>query len=135
MSEYHVVDIDIEDQECLVKALEELGYKPKICAEAQQLYGYQGDKRKQRAHVIIPRSQVGGSSNDIGFEKVKGKFIAHVSAYDKPRFKTKQDQLKQLYAKHRVLKTAKLNPSRFKQKSVGVDKEGNIRIKLQVRSL
>jgi len=136
MSEFHVLEVELEDQDCLVKALEEVGWKATVHETAVNLHGYQGDRRKQKAHVVIPRSQVGSASNDIGFEKVGGKYIAHVSAYDMNRFKTKYlDRINQLYAKHKVLKTAKMHPSRFKQKSVDVDKEGNIKIRLQVRSM
>jgi hypothetical protein len=83
----HYIDIltEITDREALVHALERMGFKGKIEIHetASALYGYQGDERKQKAHVIIRRSFVGHSSNDIGFEKMSdGRFKAHISEYE-----------------------------------------------------
>jgi hypothetical protein len=69
------------------------GFKP-VMAEDQiagdQLEGYQGDKRKERAHIILPRKQVGGAANDIGFVRgADGKFSATISAYDQGRHDAK----------------------------------------------
>jgi len=52
-------------------------------AGPQQLEGYQGDKRKQTANVIIPRSQVGGASNDLGWMVEPSGTKQFVSDYDK----------------------------------------------------
>ena len=55
--------------------------------EAQNLYGYQGDKRAQKANIIVRRKYVGGSSNDIGFEKKEdGTYAAIISDYDRGRY-------------------------------------------------
>jgi hypothetical protein len=105
-----------------------LGYKPQIHQEAKNLYGYQGDQRKQKAHVIIPRSQVGTASNDVGFEKVNSKYVMHLSEYDQHHFKT--NALKQLYAKHRVNKFIKVNTGKYAHKSTKVDKDGTIKIRI-----
>lgn len=82
----HFVDIitEIKDKEALIKALERMGFKDKIEVYdvAQNLYGYQNDLRKQKAHVIIRKRYIGSSSNDIGFEKRSERFIAHISDFD-----------------------------------------------------
>lgn len=130
MSEYNVVDIGLEDQYCIVKALEELGYKPQIHEKPKNLHGYQGDSRNQKAHIIIPRSQVGSASNDVGFEKKDGKFIAHISEYDKNANTFKMDKLKQLYAKHKVQKFVKANAGKYSLKNTRVEKDGTIKIRL-----
>jgi len=83
----HYIDIltQIYDRTALVRALERVGFKNKIEVydKAQNLHGYQGDTRKQVAHVIIRRQHVGSSANDIGFEKTKdGPFKAHISEFD-----------------------------------------------------
>jgi hypothetical protein len=83
----HYVDIltEIRDQEALVRALGRLGFQNKIESHetAQNLYGYHGDIRKQKAHVIIRRKYVGQSSNDIGYEKIAdGRFKAHISEFE-----------------------------------------------------
>ena len=60
-----------------------MGYKPEVHEEPKYLYGYQGDKREQKAEVIIRRAYVGSSSNDIGYVKgPDGNFKALISDYD-----------------------------------------------------
>jgi len=51
--------------------------------KVQPLYGYQGDVRAQKAHLIIRREHVGRAANDLGFEKQPdGKYRVWVSEYD-----------------------------------------------------
>ncbi|MBT6047646.1 MAG: DUF1257 domain-containing protein [Candidatus Scalindua sp.] len=133
MSEYHQIDIGLKDQECIIKTLEELGYKPQIHAEAVPLTGFQGDKRKQKAHIVIPRKQVGGASNDVGFELINGEYVLRVSEFDKGKKKLRPNQLKQLYAKHKVEKTISSKARKYKLKSKTVDADGRIRIKVAIR--
>ena len=47
--------------------MEELNLHPEVHIEPQHLQGYQGDNRAQKAHIIVRRKYVGGSSNDLGF--------------------------------------------------------------------
>jgi Protein of unknown function (DUF1257) len=67
VSHYGQGDTAIRDPHCLVLALQELGFEPVVHAEPQPLEGYEGRQRPERAHIIIPRRQVGSASNDIGF--------------------------------------------------------------------
>ena len=69
MSAYNEIDTEITDRDCLVEALQELGHVVQVHETPVQLEGYHGDKRQQRADVIIPRRHVGSMSNDIGFVK------------------------------------------------------------------
>jgi len=86
-----------------------MGFKEhqiEVFEEAQQLKGYHGDFRSQRAHVRIKGSgwsgqnYVGGASNDLGWERQSdGTFAFHVSDYDVSKHnKTWQDHLSQYYA-------------------------------------
>ena len=137
MSEFSTVSIDIVDQDALVDALVEMGYKPLVSKEAKKLHGYQGDQRNQKAHVIIPKSQVGGASNDVGFEKLAdGSMVAHISEYDRrSNFNTtKLNKVKQLYAQKRIEKKLKLKGSKYRIKSKTVDNKGNIKIKVSMRA-
>lgn len=79
---------DFKDGELLIQALEEMGFKPVNCiGKPQHLEGYQGDKREQTADIIIPRKQVGGAANDIGFvRKPDGTYTAIISEYDSSRY-------------------------------------------------
>lgn len=86
MSHFVNIVTEIRDCKALLKALERLGFdskKVEVYDKPQNLYGYQGDVRKQKAHVIIRRKYVGMSSNDIGFEQqADGRFVAHISEFD-----------------------------------------------------
>jgi hypothetical protein len=85
MSHYSEVAIELTDEGCLVAALCRLGFEGKVEVhrEARPLYGYQGDVRPQKAHIIIRRQHVGRAANDLGFERqADGKYRVWVSDYD-----------------------------------------------------
>lgn len=115
--------------------MNEIGYNPQVHKEANNLYGFQGDQRSQKAHIIIPRSQVGGASNDVGFlRKEKGEYEMIVSEYDqKATFtQTRVNNLKQIYAKKVILKQAK--KAKYKVSSEQVQADGSIKIKVRLRN-
>ncbi len=73
--------------------------------EAVALYGYQGDERPQRAHIVIRRQHVSTAANDVGWERMPdGTYRAWISQYDaRHRFKPEmQNRIKQEYAFHAV---------------------------------
>jgi hypothetical protein len=107
LSHYSHVKTKISDQECLLKALTDLGFgkdKVKVHETAQKLEGYQGDKRQQTAEVIIPRKYVQSAANDIGFKKqADGTFQAYISDYDKSKYNNDWlGKLSQRYAYHKL---------------------------------
>lgn len=80
-----------KDAKLLVAALIEMGFLASEIenhAIAVNLFGYQGDKRKELANIILRRSAVnrvlsGGASNDIGFKQNgDGTFGAIISQFD-----------------------------------------------------
>jgi hypothetical protein len=89
MSAYLPFETEFMDQECLIKALAEnteISYtKVEVHEQPQNLVGYHGDMRQQKANIIIRRKDIGGSSNDIGFLKneATGKYTAIISDFDK----------------------------------------------------
>lgn len=105
MSEFHTIDSEFIDKQCLMDSLAEMGYKPVDHEQSVQLYGYQGDQRTQRANIVIPRSQVGSASNDVGFEFVDGRYRTHISEFDQSMQKFNLNKLKALYAEKVVEKT------------------------------
>lgn len=112
MSEYTTVELEINDPECLKTSLTELGYVFEEHETAQNLYGYQGDKRQQKAHIIIRRKNVGSMSNDVGFlRKEDGSYELIISEFDssgsKKQAKNLTQVLKQVYATHKIKKKAK----------------------------
>lgn len=86
MSHYTQIGTKIVNREYLVKALVESGFDLadiEIHDTPTHLFGYMDDRRKDMADVIIRRSKVGGSSNDIGFIKDDtGNYQAIISEYD-----------------------------------------------------
>jgi len=87
MSHYNKLKTKLTNKCSLIKALIKKGYKEHQIEDheiATELYGYQGDKRKEKANIIIRRKDVGSSSNDIGFvAKADGSYEAIISDYDK----------------------------------------------------
>jgi hypothetical protein len=86
MSHYCEVMIELRDEAALVAALTRLGFKREVIEvhqAPQTLYGYQGDAREQKAHIIIRRHNVGPAANDLGFERqADGRYRIWVSEYD-----------------------------------------------------
>jgi hypothetical protein len=84
LSKYEETRTVLSDERYLVEALKEMGYAPEVCREGTPLYGYMGDERLERAHVVIRRRQVGSASNDIGFARGdNGVYRAIISEYDR----------------------------------------------------
>lgn len=100
MSAFNEIQTEFNDGDNLIEALKAMGFNPTNCiGDPQPLVGYLGDYRTldgnghtrnadlaMKADIIIPRSQVGGSSNDIGFQRgADGKYKAIISDFDSTR--------------------------------------------------
>ena len=108
MSEYHVIKGKMTDQQCLESALKELGIPFESHKEAQQLYGFEGKLRTQKAHIIIRRQDVGNAANDVGFLKTtNGTYEMIISEYDIPRRKKITHELVKTYGKLKAIKELK----------------------------
>ena len=83
MSHFSRIETKIVDQAALVAALADLGYTAEVHENGVPLKGFLGDSREQRAHVVVPRRQVGRLSNDLGFERTAdGTYRAWISDFD-----------------------------------------------------
>ena len=129
MSEYHVIESIFKSKKILVKSLEQIGYKPQVHKEASNLYGYMGDKRSQKAHIIIPRDQVGRASNDVGFEKIGSKYTMHISEYDQGAHTFKDKELTKVYNEKVIMNEVNEN-GEYVFNSRTVDQDGTVRIRL-----
>ena len=134
MSHYSEVAIELTDEGCLVAALSRLGFtgKMEVHKEAQPLYGYQGDMRPQKAHVIIRRQHVGPAANDLGFERqADGKYRVWVSDYD-VKYNTYDDAwmglLKQAYGVEKARAEARKKGYRVSEQKLD---DGRIRLVLR----
>jgi hypothetical protein len=131
MSHYSEVAIELTDEGCLVAALSRLGFQGKVEVhrEAQSLYGYQGDVRAQKAHVIIRRQHVGPAANDLGFQRQPdGKYRIWVSDYDR-KYNNYDDawmgRLKQTYGVEKARAEAKKKGYRVSEQKLD---DGRIRL-------
>jgi hypothetical protein len=88
MSHYTVMDTQLSSAEHLVKALADMGFRDvEVHAEPQPLVGWLGDNRKNRAHIIVRKAEIGFVSNDIGFlQTPSGYFRAQISDFDRLKF-------------------------------------------------
>ena len=113
MSAYLPFETEFNDRDCLVKALAEndvIQYtNVEVHETPQNLVGYHGDMRQQKAHIIVRRKDIGGASNDIGFLKGEnGKFTAIISDFDKNKHNAHyMTGLKRSYAAARMHKEAR----------------------------
>lgn len=84
MSKYMTfTEAAFKDRECLLAALAECGYAEVEEGESLSLYGYQGDRRKETANIVIRRKFVGSASNDLGFQKTDAGYIVIISEFDR----------------------------------------------------
>ncbi len=108
MSRYCKVLTQFTDQDALLSALMETGSwtqaQVEIHNEPQNLLGYKGDVRVERAHIIIRKKNVGRMSNDIGFVRNgDGNYEAIISEYDSSRYGERWiGELKGNYAYHKI---------------------------------
>ena len=86
MSHFVECETTFRDPQALVAALTECGFNEsqiEVHEEEVPLYGYQGDERPQKAHIVIRRKHVGSGANDVGWEKQPdGSYTAWISEFD-----------------------------------------------------
>lgn len=94
MSKYLDFECSIQDRAAMLAGLAALtamfNLNPAdvVVSEANDipLFGYHGDKRKERAMFVVRRAAVGSMSNDIGFYQAEdGKIRAYISDFDHTR--------------------------------------------------
>ncbi len=70
MSHFVECRTEFRDPQALVAALVECGFDAsqiEVHAEGVPLYGYQGDVREQKAHIVVRRQHVGTGANGVGW--------------------------------------------------------------------
>ncbi len=107
MSKYKKIQTQIKDEALLRKALEDVGL-PFEQGEGLALYGFEGDRRRETAEVVIRRRHIGSVANDLGFHRSgDGSYEAIISEYDRcTRDQEILDQVRQRYAYHGVCQKA-----------------------------
>jgi hypothetical protein len=120
MSAYKQIKCEIVNKDLLVNALKALGLEPNMYESAVKLEGYHGEKREQKAEIIVTRAQLNkaftGCSNDLGFawNESDKKYDMMVSDYDYSCGIEKR--VKQAYAKEAVVKA--LGDKKFNIKEI-----------------
>ena len=139
MSHYTVTRTKICNEECLIKALQNMGFKSHMIEVSKtplSLKGYTGDTREQTANVRIrgagwgsSENYVGSASNDLGWElQSDGTYIMHVSEYDRGKYNESwQNKLMQQYSKE-VIKDISAKNSLFIEEEI--EENGEIFIQL-----
>jgi hypothetical protein len=84
MSQYEELTTTMSDQQYLVEALTELGYKPQVLPEGTVLRGYGSVAWNRPVQVIIPRDQLRGALAPVGFGRdAAGVFQAVIDDLDR----------------------------------------------------
>ena len=133
ISEFHVIETEFTDEECLVGALQDVGYTPEVHDTEVNLNGHVGSGTTPKAHIVIRKGQFGGCG-DAGFERVGGGgFKLHADDYDYGRRgydKLKLTKVKQNYAARVIEKTVR-KTSKYSLLSRRTNNEGEIKIRVR----
>ncbi len=135
MSAYIKFATPMLDQECLIAALIDIGFKHNVVevhAEPVALVGYEGNSREQKAEVVIRREHLGTASNDMGFRRTPTGYTAIISDFDQQRYGP--DWLKRLQAKyqdHEQRKMARL----AEEARQAVEEAARVRAELERRRI
>jgi Protein of unknown function (DUF1257) len=133
VSHYSTIETQFLDEDCLVETLEELepDWHVERHSVAVPLYGYQNDKRPERAHIVIRRQYVGSASNDIGFVREGDRYKAIISEYDQGIHGSEWlARLTQLYAKNKTIKEARSHGWRVGSETT--TERGTIKLTLEI---
>ena len=96
ISEFHVVETEFKDEECLIGALQDVGYTPEVHEKEVKLNGYNGRGKQPKAHIVVRKGQFGGYG-DAGFERVAdGNFKLHADDYDYGRGRADKVKVKKV---------------------------------------
>ena len=135
MSKYNRQKSQYNDAQCLVAALNEMGYSEvEVHEQAVSLVGYHGDTRPEKANIIVRRNHVGLVANDLGFVRESdGTLSCIVSDYDSHKHGVEwMTGLKKAYTEKRLIKHAAKNGLKYLGKEVV---KGRVQLKwLDVRA-
>lgn len=133
MSHFSTIKTRLVERDYLLRALDDMGFKGKVEVheEPVPLHGFLGDRRRQKAEIVIPRKHVGRASNDVGFHRnPSGFYDAMISGFDQARFSSKWlGRLTQRYAYHAAVD--KLREQGFEIVEETEEKSGQLNVTLR----
>lgn len=113
MSHWSVVELQMNDSDCIKSALKDMGYECEVFKEAQDIQGF-GQRNFKKANIVIRQKHLGNRAwGDLGFVKNDEGTYSLISDFryswkDNVSYKDEfMKQLTQLYGKHKVIKQAK----------------------------
>lgn len=130
MSEFVRTQLEYQDVECLKSSLEELGIPFTFHEKPVTMEGYGGRKTRSTASIVIAKSAA-KTYADIGFvQGADGRFQMVMDHMDsrKPMLQKIQNDLAQVYAKHKLLKQVDLMGLFFKSQSQDSDGRLHVRV-------
>jgi len=136
MSAFKKIQCTIVDKSSLLDALKELDLTPEVHESPVNLNGYLGDRRNNKAEIVIPRAELNkqftGASNDFGFSFNGKSYDMICSEYDNS-LKVPQ-RILQAYAK--VVIQKELAKQRFNVKIDGeLNQKDRVKVNVVARKL
>ncbi|HEX5481702.1 MAG TPA: DUF1257 domain-containing protein [Terriglobia bacterium] len=135
MSKYCQIETVLRDEEYLVEALREMGYKPEVHAEGAQLNSYYSEQEAKIAHVIIRRRELPGAFGDIGFVRQPDGQLSKIGdELDRQYGARWLGRVEQLYKEKQTLATARAKGYILKKREVVETSTGQqVRLQFVVR--
>ena len=133
MSEMHTLKVDFTNEECLVNALKECGYKVEVHQEEVEIIPFYKGRESQKAHVVIRKNNFHGFS-DAGFQRQKdGSYKLHCDEMDwnGQRGKFNVNKITQRYGLAKIKKLIRGSSKYSLLKEEEVDGELNIKLKIR----
>ena len=135
MSKYCQIETVLRDEEYLVEALREMGYKPEVHAEGAKLNSYFTEQEAKIAHIIIRRQELPGAFGDIGFVRQPDGRLSKIGDELDHRYGTQWlGRLQQLYKEKQTLAVARAKGYMLKKREVVKTSNGQqVRLQFVVR--
>jgi len=133
MSAYHQYETQFEDSKCLVEALHDVsGYNAAVYDKAIKLHDYHGGLRADTAEIVVPRAQIPGPANDVGFKMYGSAYKAIISEYDRCRHNDEwMNKVKQAYSEHKSITVAEKQGYSLASREVTKDEQGRPKTNLR----
>jgi hypothetical protein len=115
MSQYLVVECEIDKEKYIVEGLKDMGFSMdeiEIHQTSQTLMNYNGQPGPQKGNIIVRRKYFkqrtkSGWNADLGFEKVNDSYKIHVNSEEKKWWSSKEPRFKQIAAACKVTDKAR----------------------------
>jgi hypothetical protein len=138
MSQYEELTTTMSDQQYLVAALTEMGYRPETHSDGSALRGYGGVTWNRPVQVIIPRDQLRGALAPVGFGRdASGVFQAVIDDMDRQYLGLDQawiGRVAQAYKEKQTMAVAKSKGYVFRGREVVQSPQGpRVQLRFAVR--